>query len=145
MAGGGDGLPSAASPPRQCSLQPIQQLGNASEEMQLQTNATYHEALRVYHVHSTLQLRRVDEPLLLRCAVQNLLGTSHRDIKLVPHGKSRHAIPAHPGPCPHRGPEHSQVGRGSLLRPRCLSPRGRPPCIEVGEASADAQPLATHG
>uniref|UniRef100_A0A7M4FYV5 Platelet-derived growth factor receptor beta n=2 Tax=Crocodylus porosus TaxID=8502 RepID=A0A7M4FYV5_CROPO len=72
----------------QCSLQPIQQLGNATEEMQLQTNATYHEALRVYHVHSTLQLRRVDEPLLLRCAAQNLLGTSHRDIKLVPHALS---------------------------------------------------------
>ncbi|NXA32253.1 PGFRB factor, partial [Eudromia elegans] len=65
--------------------QPTRLLGNDSAEMGLQTNATYHAELQVFRVNSTLQLHRVDEPLLLRCTVQNFLGSSSQDITLVPH------------------------------------------------------------
>uniref|UniRef100_A0A8C6ZA74 Platelet-derived growth factor receptor beta n=1 Tax=Nothoprocta perdicaria TaxID=30464 RepID=A0A8C6ZA74_NOTPE len=65
--------------------QPTRLLGNDSAEIGLQTNATYHAELQVYRVNSTLQLHRVDEPLLLRCTVQNFLGTNSQDITLVPH------------------------------------------------------------
>ncbi|NWX83589.1 PGFRB factor, partial [Nothoprocta pentlandii] len=65
--------------------QPTRLLGNDSAEIGLQTNATYHAELQVYRVNSTLQLHRVDEPLLLRCTVQNLLGINSQDITLVPH------------------------------------------------------------
>ncbi|PKU35653.1 platelet-derived growth factor receptor beta [Limosa lapponica baueri] len=64
---------------------PTRLLGNESSEIGLQTNATYHAELQVYRVNSTLQLHRVDEPLLLRCTVQNFLGTNSQDITLVPH------------------------------------------------------------
>lgn len=67
--------------------QPTRLLGNESSEIGLQTNATYHAELQVYRVNSTLQLHRVDEPLLLRCTVQNFLGTNSQDITLVPHGE----------------------------------------------------------
>lgn len=76
-------------PPTRCSTkgQPTRLLGNDSAEISLQTNATYHAELQVYRVNSTLQLHRVDEPLLLRCTVQNFLGTNSQDITLVPHGE----------------------------------------------------------
>ncbi|EMP24693.1 Beta-type platelet-derived growth factor receptor [Chelonia mydas] len=65
--------------------QPTRVLGNSSEEINLQTISTYHETLKVYRVNSTLRLRRVDEPLLIRCSVQNLLGSNFQDITLVSH------------------------------------------------------------
>ncbi|POI29969.1 hypothetical protein CIB84_006281, partial [Bambusicola thoracicus] len=65
--------------------QPTQLLGNNSAEIGLHTNATYHAELQVYRVNSTLQLHRVDEPLLLRCTVQNFLGSNSQDITLVPN------------------------------------------------------------
>ncbi|XP_073211445.1 platelet-derived growth factor receptor beta isoform X2 [Lepidochelys kempii] len=65
--------------------QPTRVLGNNSEEINLQTISTYHETLKVYRVNSTLRLRRVDEPLLIRCSVQNLLGSNFQDITLVSH------------------------------------------------------------
>lgn len=76
------------SSPR-CSTkgQPTRLLGNESAEINLQTNATYHAELQVYRVNSTLQLHRVDEPLLLRCTVENSVGTNSQDITLVPHGE----------------------------------------------------------
>lgn len=67
--------------------QPTQLLGNNSAEIGLHTNATYHAELQVYRVNSTLQLHRVDEPLLLRCTVQNFLGSNSQDITLVPNGE----------------------------------------------------------
>ncbi|KAK2542722.1 Pdgfrb [Columba guinea] len=78
---------SSCSDIKWCSTkgQPTQLLGNESAEIGLQTNATYHAELQVYRVNSTLQLHRVDEPLLLRCTVQNFLGASSQDITLVPH------------------------------------------------------------
>lgn len=77
-------------PRTRCSTkgQPTRLLGNESAEIGLQTNATYHAELQVYRVNSTLQLHRVDEPLLLRCTVQNFLGTNSQDITLVPHGEN---------------------------------------------------------
>ncbi|OXB59438.1 hypothetical protein ASZ78_004797 [Callipepla squamata] len=65
--------------------QTTQLLGNNSAEIGLHTNATYHAELQVYRVNSTLQLHRVDEPLLLRCTVQNFLGSNSQDITLVPN------------------------------------------------------------
>uniref|UniRef100_A0A8C3LJV3 receptor protein-tyrosine kinase n=1 Tax=Chrysolophus pictus TaxID=9089 RepID=A0A8C3LJV3_CHRPC len=65
--------------------QPTQLLGNNSAEIGLYTNATYHAELQVFRVNSTLQLHRVDEPLLLRCTVQNFLGSNSQDITLVPN------------------------------------------------------------
>ncbi|KAI1234124.1 hypothetical protein IHE44_0003838 [Lamprotornis superbus] len=65
--------------------QPTRLLGNESAEMGVQTNASYHAERRLYRVNSTLQLHRVHEPLLLRCTVQNFLGTNSQDITLVPH------------------------------------------------------------
>uniref|UniRef100_A0A8B9PPA6 Platelet-derived growth factor receptor beta n=1 Tax=Apteryx owenii TaxID=8824 RepID=A0A8B9PPA6_APTOW len=78
---------STCSDMKWCSTkgQPTRLLGNDSAEIGLQTNATYHAELQVYRVNSTLQLHRVDEPLLLRCTVQNFLGTNSQDITLVPH------------------------------------------------------------
>uniref|UniRef100_A0A8C3HAK2 Platelet-derived growth factor receptor beta n=1 Tax=Chrysemys picta bellii TaxID=8478 RepID=A0A8C3HAK2_CHRPI len=66
--------------------QPTRVLGNNSEEISLQTSSMYHETLKVYKVNSTLRLRRVDQDLLIRCSVQNLLGNDFEDITLVPHG-----------------------------------------------------------
>uniref|UniRef100_A0A452GQ08 Platelet-derived growth factor receptor beta n=1 Tax=Gopherus agassizii TaxID=38772 RepID=A0A452GQ08_9SAUR len=66
--------------------QPTRVLENSSEEINLKTSSMYHETLKVYRVNSMLQLRRVDEPLLIRCSVQNLLGNNFQDITLVPHG-----------------------------------------------------------
>ncbi|XP_074865445.1 platelet-derived growth factor receptor beta isoform X2 [Carettochelys insculpta] len=65
--------------------QPTQLLGNDSEEIDLQTSTLYHETLKVYHVNSRLRLRQVDKPQLIRCSVQNLLGSNYQDITLVPH------------------------------------------------------------
>uniref|UniRef100_A0A8D2PKS8 receptor protein-tyrosine kinase n=1 Tax=Zosterops lateralis melanops TaxID=1220523 RepID=A0A8D2PKS8_ZOSLA len=65
--------------------QPTRLLGNESAEIGVQTNASYHAERRLYRVNSTLQLHRVHEPLLLRCTVQNFLGTNSQDITLVPH------------------------------------------------------------
>ncbi|NXY85292.1 PGFRB factor, partial [Alcedo cyanopectus] len=78
---------SACSDIKWCSTkgQPTRLLGNESAEIGLQTNAMYHAELQVYRVNSTLQLHKVDEPLLLRCTVQNFLGTNSQDITLVPH------------------------------------------------------------
>jgi len=90
--------------------QPTRLLGNQSAEVGLQTKATYHAELQVYRVNSTLQLHRVDEPLLLRCTVQNFLGTNSQDITLVPHGECR-------GKC------LSQQW-GARLFPLCLQPGG---------------------
>uniref|UniRef100_A0A8C3S8T8 receptor protein-tyrosine kinase n=1 Tax=Chelydra serpentina TaxID=8475 RepID=A0A8C3S8T8_CHESE len=66
--------------------QPTRVLGNHSEEISLQTSSMYHETRKVYQVNSTLRLRRVDEPLLIRCSVQNVLGKKFEDITLKPHG-----------------------------------------------------------
>ncbi|XP_030911016.1 platelet-derived growth factor receptor beta isoform X3 [Geospiza fortis] len=65
--------------------QPTRLLGNESAEMGVQTNTSYHAERQLYRVNSTLQLHRVQEPLLLRCTVHNFLGTSSQDITLVPH------------------------------------------------------------
>ncbi|XP_075756655.1 platelet-derived growth factor receptor beta isoform X1 [Pelodiscus sinensis] len=65
--------------------QPTRLLGNSSEEINLQTGTVYHEALKVYQVNSSLRLRSMDERRLIRCSVQNLLGSDYQDITLAPH------------------------------------------------------------
>lgn len=106
-------LTGAFIPPwARCSTkgQPTRLLGNESTEIGLQTNATYHADLQVYRVNSTLQLHRVDQPLLLRCTVQNFLGTNSQDITLVPHGECC-------GRC-------LSQRWGARLSPLCLQPEG---------------------
>uniref|UniRef100_A0A8D0GE82 Platelet-derived growth factor receptor beta n=1 Tax=Sphenodon punctatus TaxID=8508 RepID=A0A8D0GE82_SPHPU len=60
-------------------------LGNYSEEVDLQTSATYQEDQKIYIVTSVLRLRRVDGPLLVNCSTRNLLGNDSLSITLVPH------------------------------------------------------------
>ncbi|KAM6475831.1 platelet-derived growth factor receptor beta isoform 1-T2 [Liasis olivaceus] len=63
-------------------------LGNTSEEMNLQTNFTYRDDLKLYIVTSKLHFHRVDEPIFIQCATQNLLGTDFQQITLVPYNLS---------------------------------------------------------
>ncbi|XP_006863938.1 PREDICTED: platelet-derived growth factor receptor beta [Chrysochloris asiatica] len=61
-------------------------LGNSSEEeSQLETNVTYWEEEQVFEVVSTLHLYRVDQPLNVRCTLQNLLSSHSQEITVVPH------------------------------------------------------------
>ncbi|XP_042309160.1 platelet-derived growth factor receptor beta [Sceloporus undulatus] len=63
-------------------------LGNTSEDMNLQTNSTYRDDLKIYIVTSKLHLHRVDEPVFISCDSKNLLGTDSQNITLVPHNLS---------------------------------------------------------
>nr|XP_028574104.1 platelet-derived growth factor receptor beta [Podarcis muralis]XP_028574105.1 platelet-derived growth factor receptor beta [Podarcis muralis]XP_028574107.1 platelet-derived growth factor receptor beta [Podarcis muralis] len=67
-----------------CDAEATKTLVNASEEMVLETNTTYRDDMRIYIVTSKLHLHRVDEPVFLSCATQNLLGTDTQNITLVP-------------------------------------------------------------
>ncbi|XP_042548025.1 platelet-derived growth factor receptor beta [Dipodomys spectabilis] len=61
-------------------------LGNSSEgESQLETNVTYLVEEQEYEVVSTLRLRHVDQPLSVRCTLQNLLGQDMQEVTVVPH------------------------------------------------------------
>ena len=73
--------------PSRCprKLSPIP-LGNGSkEENQLETNVTFWEEERVYEVVSTLRLRHVDQPLSVRCILQNSMGRDSQEVTVVPH------------------------------------------------------------
>ncbi|XP_058136938.1 platelet-derived growth factor receptor beta isoform X2 [Dasypus novemcinctus] len=59
-------------------------LGNSSEESQLVTNVTYWAEKQEYEVVSTLRLRRVDQPLSVRCTLRNLLGYDSQEVTVVP-------------------------------------------------------------
>ncbi|EPQ10324.1 Beta-type platelet-derived growth factor receptor [Myotis brandtii] len=60
-------------------------LGNSSEEAsQLETNVTYWAEEQQFEVVSTLRLRRVDQPLSVRCTLRNLLGDDVQEVTLVP-------------------------------------------------------------
>ncbi|KAF3828441.1 hypothetical protein GH733_004895 [Mirounga leonina] len=61
-------------------------LGNSSEEeSQLETNVTYWPEDQEFEVVSTLRLRRVDQPLSVRCTLHNLLGRDMQEVTVVPH------------------------------------------------------------
>ncbi|XP_025864510.2 platelet-derived growth factor receptor beta isoform X3 [Vulpes vulpes] len=61
-------------------------LGNSSEEeSQLETNVTYWPEDQEFEVVSTLRLRRVDQPLSVRCTLHNLLGHDMQEVTVVPH------------------------------------------------------------
>uniref|UniRef100_A0A8D1IA95 Platelet-derived growth factor receptor beta n=1 Tax=Sus scrofa TaxID=9823 RepID=A0A8D1IA95_PIG len=61
-------------------------LGNSSEEeSQLETNVTYWPQEQEFEVVSTLRLRRVDQPLSVRCTLHNLLGHDAQEVTVVPH------------------------------------------------------------
>uniref|UniRef100_A0ACB8EIY1 Uncharacterized protein n=1 Tax=Sphaerodactylus townsendi TaxID=933632 RepID=A0ACB8EIY1_9SAUR len=60
-------------------------LGNVSGEMNLQTNFTYQDDLKIYTVTSKLHFHRVDEPVFVSCVTQNALGTHSQNITLVPY------------------------------------------------------------
>ncbi|XP_029410088.1 platelet-derived growth factor receptor beta isoform X2 [Nannospalax galili] len=69
--------------PRKLSL-PL--LGNSSEEeSQLETNVTFWEEEQVYEVVSMLRLRHVDQPLSVRCMLQNSEGKDVQEVTVVPH------------------------------------------------------------
>ncbi|XP_016066087.1 PREDICTED: platelet-derived growth factor receptor beta isoform X2 [Miniopterus natalensis] len=60
-------------------------LGNSSEEEgQLETNVTYWAEEQEFEVVSILRLRRVDQPLSVRCTLRNLLGDDVQEVILVP-------------------------------------------------------------
>ncbi|KAF6082432.1 platelet derived growth factor receptor beta [Phyllostomus discolor] len=60
-------------------------LGNSSEEeSQLETNVTYWVEEQEFEVVSTLRLRRVDQPLSVRCTLRNLLSLDVQEVILVP-------------------------------------------------------------
>lgn len=64
-------------------------LGNSSEEeSQLETNVTYWPEDQEFEVVSTLRLRRVDQPLSVRCTLHNLLGHDMQEVTVVPHCES---------------------------------------------------------
>ncbi|XP_007431229.1 platelet-derived growth factor receptor beta [Python bivittatus] len=71
-----------------CAGKTTKILGNTSEEMNLQTNFTYRDDLKLYIVTSKLHFHRVDEPIFIQCATQNLLGTDFQQITLVPYNLS---------------------------------------------------------
>nr|XP_004664829.2 platelet-derived growth factor receptor beta isoform X1 [Jaculus jaculus] len=61
-------------------------LGNSSEEeSQLETNVTFWEEEQEYEVVSILRLRHVDQPLSVRCTLQNPLGLDMQEVTVVPH------------------------------------------------------------
>ncbi|XP_026552386.1 platelet-derived growth factor receptor beta isoform X2 [Pseudonaja textilis] len=68
-----------------CAGETTKILGNTSEEMNLQTNFTYEDDRKVYVVTSKLHFHRVDEPIFIQCAAQNLLGAHTQQITLVPY------------------------------------------------------------
>ncbi|KAL7985813.1 hypothetical protein Chor_010979 [Crotalus horridus] len=68
-----------------CTGETTKILGNSSEEMNLQTNFTYEDDRKVYIVTSKLHFHRVDEPIFIQCAAQNLLGAHSQQITLVPY------------------------------------------------------------
>ncbi|XP_015679764.1 platelet-derived growth factor receptor beta [Protobothrops mucrosquamatus] len=68
-----------------CAGETTKILGNSSEEMNLQTNFTYEDDRKVYIVTSKLHFHRVDEPIFIQCAAQNLLGAHSQQITLVPY------------------------------------------------------------
>ncbi|KAG8128534.1 hypothetical protein E2320_015384, partial [Naja naja] len=68
-----------------CAGETTKILGNTSEEMNLQTNFTYEDDRKVYIVTSKLHFHRVDEPIFIQCAAQNLLGAHTQQITLVPY------------------------------------------------------------
>lgn len=69
--------------PRKLSPTP---LGNSSkEESQLETNVTFWEEDQEYEVVSTLRLRHVDQPLSVRCMLQNSMGGDSQEVTVVPH------------------------------------------------------------
>uniref|UniRef100_A0A8C6G9J0 Platelet-derived growth factor receptor beta n=1 Tax=Mus spicilegus TaxID=10103 RepID=A0A8C6G9J0_MUSSI len=69
--------------PRKLSPTP---LGNSSkEESQLETNVTFWEEDQEYEVVSTLRLRHVDQPLSIRCMLQNSMGGDSQEVTVVPH------------------------------------------------------------
>ncbi|XP_070595173.1 platelet-derived growth factor receptor beta [Erythrolamprus reginae] len=68
-----------------CAGETAKILGNTSEEMNLQTNFTYEDDRKVYIVTSKLHFHRVDEPIFIQCAAQNLLGAHTQQITLVPY------------------------------------------------------------
>ncbi|XP_053159760.1 platelet-derived growth factor receptor beta isoform X2 [Hemicordylus capensis] len=75
-----------ANDAKRCPGEATRILGNTSEEIDLQTNATYQEDRKIYIVTSKLRLHRVDEPVYIKCATQNLLGAhSSQIIALVPN------------------------------------------------------------
>uniref|UniRef100_A0A8D0DUR3 receptor protein-tyrosine kinase n=1 Tax=Salvator merianae TaxID=96440 RepID=A0A8D0DUR3_SALMN len=70
---------------KQCSREAIRILGNASEDVNLETNSVYQDDMKIYVVTSKLHLHRVDEPVFISCVTQNVLGTDTQNITLVPH------------------------------------------------------------
>ncbi|KAH0629833.1 hypothetical protein JD844_012250 [Phrynosoma platyrhinos] len=73
---------------KRCDGETTRILGNTSEDMDLQTNSTYRDDLKIYIVTSKLRLHRVDEPVFISCDSKNLLGTDSQNITLVPHNLS---------------------------------------------------------
>ncbi|KAJ7316402.1 hypothetical protein JRQ81_002564 [Phrynocephalus forsythii] len=73
---------------KRCDGETTRILGNTSDGMELQTNSTYREDLKIYIVTSKLHLHRVDEPVFIGCASQNLLGTDSQNVVIVPHNLS---------------------------------------------------------
>lgn len=64
-------------------------LGNRSEdESQLETNVTYWVEEQEFEVVSTLRLRRVDQPLSVRCMLRNLRDYDSKEVTVVPHCES---------------------------------------------------------
>nr|XP_056708261.1 platelet-derived growth factor receptor beta [Euleptes europaea] len=68
-----------------CNGEATRILGNVSGEMDLQTNFTYQDDLKIYTVTSKLHFHRVDEPVFISCVAQNALGTHAQNITLVPY------------------------------------------------------------
>ncbi|XP_044310257.1 platelet-derived growth factor receptor beta isoform X1 [Varanus komodoensis] len=69
---------------KRCDKEVTRLLGNTSEEINLQVNATYHDDQKMYIVTSKLQLHKLNDPVFLSCVTQNLLGTDSQSITLVP-------------------------------------------------------------
>ncbi|KAJ8777176.1 hypothetical protein J1605_014559 [Eschrichtius robustus] len=78
---------STCSDLKRCPLElPPTPLGNSSEEESLlETNVTYWAEEQEFEVVSTLRLRRVDQPLSVRCTLHNLLGQDVQEVTVVPH------------------------------------------------------------
>lgn len=51
----------------------------------METNVTFWEEDQEYEVVSILHLRHVDQPLSVRCVVQNSMGGDSQEVTVVPH------------------------------------------------------------
>lgn len=81
---------------------------------------TYWPQEQEFEVVSTLRLRRVDQPLSVRCTLHNLLGHDAQEVTVVPHCESASSMALAPltlplaGQCAHSGRASTTVAGGSI-------------------------------